>query len=229
MNAQRKDFVDRSISTLSDKPEGYFRGVRREMLKYVPAGVKKTLEFGCSCGGFSDSIKKNFGAETWGVEIDKASAEQAAKILDNIINTDAIEALHKIPDDYFDCIFFLDVLEHLADPYSLLFSIKSKLTDKGLIVASIPNVRYYRNYVNFTIKGNWDYQDYGIMDRTHLRFFTYKSIIKMFEGLGFEILTIEGIRPTRNKMLRLLNILLLGALEDLKYQQFAVVAKPKDR
>jgi tRNA A-37 threonylcarbamoyl transferase component Bud32/2-polyprenyl-3-methyl-5-hydroxy-6-metoxy-1,4-benzoquinol methylase len=228
-NARRKDFGEMGISTLSDKPEGYFQGVRQEMLKYVPAGAKRTLEFGCGCGGFSASIKGKFGAETWAVEIDKAAAEQAAKKIDNVLNVNAADSLYMMPDNYFDCILFLDVLEHLIDPYSLLVSTKSKLTDKGLIVASIPNVRYYRNYVDFAVRGNWDYQNAGIMDKTHLRFFTYKSIIKMFEGLGFEILAIEGIRSTKNKMLRLLNVLLLGTLEDLQYQQFAVVAKPKNK
>ena len=223
----RKQQVGTHLSNLSDKPKGYFQGVREEMLKYIPKNVKKTLEVGCGFGEFSAMIKERFGAETWAVEMDKEAAHEAAKKLNKVINADIDEALNQIPDNYFNCIIFLDVLEHLIDPYSVLVSMKQKLTDEGVIVTSIPNVRYYRNYIDFAIRGNWDYQDAGTLDKTHLRFFTYKSILKMFEQLGFEVLVIEGIHPTKNKKLILLNILLFKALEDLKYLQFAVVAKPK--
>ena len=212
---------------MGDKPDGYYGGTRENMLKYVPEGVKTTLEFGCGFGGFSALLKKDFGAEAWAVEIDKAAASEAAKKLDKVINADAFESLREIPNDYFDCIIFLDILEHLADPYSLLVSLKKKLTGRGVVVTSIPNVRYYRNYIDFAIKGNWDYKDNGTLDKTHLRFFTYKSILKMFDHLGFEVLLMEGIHAARNKKLRLLNILLFNALEDLKYLHFVTVARPR--
>jgi 2-polyprenyl-3-methyl-5-hydroxy-6-metoxy-1,4-benzoquinol methylase len=214
---------------LSEKPTDYFEGDRREMLKYIPKGVKTTLEFGCGFGTFSALVKEGFGAETWAVEIDRNAANQAAKRVDKVINADASDAINKITDHYFDCIFFLDVLEHLADPYSLLLNLKNKLTREGVIIASIPNVKYYPNFIDFAIKGNWDYQDAGTLDKTHLMFFTYKSILKMFTHLNYEVLTIKGINATESKWLRFLNFLCLGSLEDLKYLQFVVVARPVDR
>ena len=216
-------------SILSEKPKGYFEGERSNMLKYIPAGVRTTLEFGCGYGKFSSLIKNKFGAETWAVELNSQAAQQAATRLDKVINADAMEALKDIPDNYFDCIIFLDILEHLVDPYSLLVSVKTKLATKGVIVTSIPNVRYYRNLINLVIKGNWDYQDAGTLDKTHLRFFTYKSILKMFENLGFEILVMDGCKPTRNKKLKFLNMLLFNALEDLKYLQFFSVVRAKSQ
>jgi 2-polyprenyl-3-methyl-5-hydroxy-6-metoxy-1,4-benzoquinol methylase len=212
---------------MSHKPEGYFSGTRDKMLKYVPKDIRKTLEFGCGSGGFSALLKKDLGVEAWAVEIDKEAAGEAAKKLDKVINADALESLGEIPDDYFDCIIFLDTLEHLADPYSLLVALKKKLTNRGVILTSIPNVRYYHNYIDFAIKGDWDYKDAGTLDKTHLRFFTYKSILKTFDHLGFEVLLMEGIHATRNKKLRLLNIILFNALEDLKYLHFVTVARPK--
>ena len=214
-------------TNLSQKPKGYFEGERSNMLKYIPEGAKTTLEFGCGCGGFSAMVKDKFGVETWAVEIDKEAALQASKKLDKVISTDAFEAMKELPDNYFDCILFLDVLEHLIDPYSLLAAMKKKLSGNGVIVTSIPNVRYYRNMIQVVIKGNWDYQDAGILDKTHLRFFTYKSILKMFEVLGVEVVLIEGINATRNKKLRLLNFLLFNTLNDLKYLQFVTVARLK--
>lgn len=214
------------LTDMRHKPEDYHSGTRDEMLKYIPDGTRATLDVGCGFGGFSAMVKERFNAETWAVEMDKQAAQEAAKRLDKVINSDVTQSIDELPDNYFDCIIFNDVLEHLVDPYSVLVGMKRKLTGKGVIVASIPNVRYYRNLVNFALKGNWDYQDAGTLDKTHLRFFTYKSILKMFEQLGFEVLVIEGIHATRNKKLRVLNILLFKALEDLKYLQFAAVARP---
>jgi len=216
-------------SRLSNHAPEYFAGDRRQMLKYIPPSVKRTLEFGCGFGGFSALLKKEFGAETWAVEINTAVAQEAAKKLDRVINADAAGCLEELPDGYFDCIIFLDILEHLVDPYSLLLGVKNKLTREGRIVASIPNIRYYRNLVKLVVHGDWDYQDKGVLDKTHLRFFTYKSIIKTFDQTGFEIITLEGIHPTHSRTYRIINILLCGKLADLRYQQFAVVARPKRR
>ena len=96
-----------------------------------------------------------------------------------------------------------------------------------MIVASIPNIRYYRSFVKLVVHGDWDYKDHGILDKTHLRFFTYKSIVKLFNELAFEISEIEGKHPTSSRTFKLLNMLLLGAIGDIRYKHFAVVAKPK--
>lgn len=227
MKVKRKKPVQTDLINMDDKPDGYYGATRENMLKYVPKGVKTTLEFGCGFGGFSALLKRDLGVEAWAVEIDKAAANEAAKKLDRIINADALESLSEIPDDYFDCILFLDTLEHLTDPYSVLVALKRKVTSQGVVITSIPNVRYYRNYIDFAIRGNWDYKDAGILDKTHLRFFTYKSILKTFDNLGFDVLLMEGIHATRNKKLRLLNVLLFKALEDLKYMHFVTIARPK--
>jgi len=211
-----------------NKPRWYYENKRPELLKYIPKYIRTSLEFGCGFGEFSALLKKKFGTETWAVEIDRLAAQEAAKKLDRVLNTDANESLKDLPEDYFDCIIIADVLEHLVDPYSLLRSVKKKLNKNGVIVTSIPNVRYCRNVFNLAVRGNWDYEDAGILDKTHLRFFTRKSILKTFDQLGFEVLLIEGILPTQNKMFKLLNILLFRALEDSKYWQFITVARPRN-
>lgn len=217
------------ITDLTIKPGGYYESLREDMLKYIPGGTRTSLEFGCGFGGFSAQLKRERGIETWGVEISAAAAAKAAGVLDKVIVADAFEAINKLPDNYFDCIVFLDVLEHLVNPYAVLLAIKSKMTPKGVIIASIPNIRYYRKFVDFVIHGNWDYEEAGIMDKTHLRFFTFKSIIKTFDQTGFEIIILEGMHPTHSRTYRIINILLCGLLADLRYQQFAVVARPKRR
>ena len=217
---------DREILT---KPPGYFNGLRQDMLKYLPGHPGKSLEFGCGDGGFSTLLKERFGTETWAVELDETAAHKAAEKLDKVISADALEAVGQLPDNYFDVIIFFDILEHLADPYHLLSEVKAKLAKEGIVVASIPNVRYWRVLVELVVHGNWEYKSHGVLDKTHLRFFTRKSIGKMFEESGFEILTLEGIHPTHSRTFRMLNAIFLNAIADARYKHFAVVARPSKR
>lgn len=197
------------------------------MLKYVPPTAKRTLEFGCGFGGFSALVKTRLGAESWAVEVDPRAAQEASQALDRVICADAHASIALVPDSYFDCIIFFDILEHLVDPYSLLLAVKPKLTASGVVVASIPNIRYYDTFVRFVVHGDWQYEDQGILDSTHLRFFTRKSIIDTFERLEYRILTMEGIHPTRSRTYKLLNRLLVNTIRDVKYMHFAVVAAPR--
>ena len=219
--------MNAGLTNLSKKQTGYYEGKRKDMLKYVPQGIKTSLEFGCGFGEFSALLKERFGTKSWAVEIEKAAAQEAAKKLDRVINADANESLNDIPENYFDCIILFDILEHLVDPYSLLCALKTKLTHTGVIIASIPNIRYYRVFVDLVLHGNWDYKDHGVLDKSHLRFFTYKSIAKMFNQLDFELLEFEGIHPTSSRTFRLLNTILLNALSDVRYKHFVAVVRPK--
>ena len=208
------------------KTDGYFRNTREEMLQYVPQNSKKTLEFGCGCGAFSELVNKTLNAECWGVEIDDMSARIASKNLHRVINKDAIESLTIIPDNYFDCIILNDVLEHLYDPFNLIVKLKTKLATSGVVVISIPNVRFWNNLRNLVWYGEWEYKEAGILDFTHLRFFTYKSLLKMFKRSGYEILRIDGLRPTHSTKFRVLNFLLFNRLSDAKFHQYVCVIKP---
>jgi len=221
--------MGKSVSDTSGRPTTYFRQNREELLKYIPQNVGRTLDLGCAQGNFSDLIKRKFGAECWGVEIDRDAAQIAETKLDRVINDDVNECLGEIPDNYFDCIICNDILEHLADPYTLLVNLKQKLTGEGVVVASFPNIRYCRILFGLVIHGNWDYKDSGILDRTHLRFFTYKSLLKMFPQLGYELLIIEGMEPKPSMMSRLVkfvNLLLLNKFKDVICHHYACVARP---
>ncbi|MBP9014838.1 MAG: methyltransferase domain-containing protein [Smithella sp.] len=211
---------------MESKPDGYFGAVRREMLDFIEHPPKRTLEFGCGDGSFSAVVYQKFGAETWAVERDKEAAEAASKKLFKVICADAEKAVGDLPEAYFDSIFLFDFLEHLVDPYRFLKQLKDKMTDSGVVIASIPNIRHYKTVIEYLFKGEWSYRNAGTLDITHLRFFTYKSILHTFKELGFQVYKIQGIHKSKNKILRWLNVLLFGKLEDMKYLQFAVVASP---
>jgi 2-polyprenyl-3-methyl-5-hydroxy-6-metoxy-1,4-benzoquinol methylase len=134
----------------------------------------------------------------------------------------------------FDCIILNDVLEHLVDPFEALLYCRELLNSQGRVVASIPNVRYFDNIWNLLVHKNWEYTDWGILDKTHLRFFTKRSILSTFSDLDYDIETIDGINPLpvlhphHVKRFRLLNRILWNKLEDMNYLQFAVVVSPKN-
>ncbi|MBC8394394.1 MAG: class I SAM-dependent methyltransferase [Deltaproteobacteria bacterium] len=211
----------------SEKSQGYYENPRFEMLNYIPENCKRSVEFGCGTGGFSSLLKTERNAEAWAVEIHKESADEAATKLDRVINADAMQGVEELPDAFFDCAVFLDVLEHLVDPYELLRRIKTKIRPDSVIICSIPNIRYYRAFKKYVFGGDWKYEDHGVMDKTHLRFFTKKSLIRVFSSLDYEITHLDGVHPTSSRTYKLLNLCFCNALQDVRYKHYIVVAKPR--
>lgn len=209
------------------KQQNYYAYARAEMMKFIPQDSKKILDIGCGQGEFGKQLKQKLQAEVWGIEINGEAASKAGVSLDKIFTGDVTVLVKDLPNNYFDCVVLNDVLEHLVDPYSVLANLKSKLSPEGVIVASIPNVRFFHNLKNLILKKDWRYTDEGILDRTHLRFFTKKSITEMFENLGFQIRIIEGINPILDWKFKVVNFLTLGFFSDTRYLEFACVANAK--
>ncbi len=218
-----------NLSTLnySVKPKHYFGSPRPEMLEFVPKNTKTLLDVGCGSGQFLNMVKSNIDCEIWGIELEKSAGEMALEFTDKVFLGTIEENLDKMPRNCFDCVSFNDVLEHLADPYSILKKTKNLLTADGVIVVSIPNVRFFKNLYRYLILKDWKYEDEGILDRTHLRFFTQKSIVEMCDSLGFEIINIKGINPSKDWKVRIFNLLTLGFFSDCMFLQFGVTIKPK--
>jgi 2-polyprenyl-3-methyl-5-hydroxy-6-metoxy-1,4-benzoquinol methylase len=210
-----------------NKPQGYYDNVREEMLKYLPKSAKKILDVGCGNGAFASVVKRKNNAEVWGIELMEEEAKVAVAVLDKVLVGNCEKYIDGLPEHYFDVIYFNDVLEHLADPYSVLNSLKSKLAPKGIIISSLPNVRFYRTFSKIVFLKDWKYDEFGIMDKTHLRFFTGKSIRRMYEELGYEILIHEGINVTKSIKPILFNILVLFTQMDIRIHQYATVVNVK--
>jgi 2-polyprenyl-3-methyl-5-hydroxy-6-metoxy-1,4-benzoquinol methylase len=219
--------ASQTLIDYSTKPDEYYSHARTEMTQFIPKTIKRMLDVGCSSGAFGAQFKHNLQAEVWGVEYDPKVAELAKAKLDKVLPGDIIEIVDDLPNAYFDCITFNDVLEHLVDPYKVLTLMKDKLTPNGIIVCSIPNIRWFYALKSILLDKQWKYEDGGIFDRTHLRFFTQKSIIDMFNSLDFKILRMQGINELSSWKFDLFNILFLGHFSDSRYMQFACVVTPK--
>jgi 2-polyprenyl-3-methyl-5-hydroxy-6-metoxy-1,4-benzoquinol methylase len=220
-------YYNQTLENLQVKPDDYFIQTRPEMLEYIPESAERILEAGCASGLFGAQLKRRPNVEVWGIEYDSVSAESARERLDMVFAGDILELTDHLPNAYFDCVIFNDVLEHLVDPFAVLLKVKSKLAKDGMIVCSIPNIRFFYAFRNFIVNKQWKYEDAGIMDKTHLRFFTKRSIEDMFDSLGYRILALKGINGINSWKFSLLNALSMGYLSDTRYLQFACVVTPK--
>lgn len=206
----------------------YYRGQRLEMLPYIPQEAQCFVELGCGAGGFGALLRQaKPGCTVTGVEIYPQAALEARGRLDNVIELPVEIALEIMEVNSIDCVICNDILEHLTDPWAVCLQIKRILRKNGTIVASIPNVRHFPVFKKYLVGADWEYEKWGVMDRTHLRFFTKRSIERLFSETGFYTKKIEGIlaQPLPWKA-ALLNRILRGKLNDMQYERYACVAQP---
>jgi len=210
----------------------YYDCERTEMLPFVPFSAKRILEIGCAKGGFSMLLKERQEAEVWGIELNPEAASVAAARLDKVISGDILQVLHELPEYYFDCVICNDILEHLPAPERILEKLEKHILPGGVIVASIPNMRYLPVLYELLVRKDWRYRDSGVLDRTHLRFFTRKSISRLFETSGYRVVTLAGLKIKTSffvsVIFALVNIFTLGYYNDSRFIQYACVAKKSD-
>jgi ubiquinone/menaquinone biosynthesis C-methylase UbiE len=216
-----------SVASPKAKPIGYFSCDRPELVPLIPAEATRILEVGCGEGRFANTLRAARPAsrlEIVGVEVNEAAGQVARSVLDHVI-VGNVEQLEVGYDNYFDCVVFADVLEHLVDPWKVLCRARSFLKDGGRVVASIPNVQHWAVLADL-LRGRWDYAEYGIMDNTHLRFFTRTSIRDLFESTGFGAVEIRPLlgATARAQIVRLATA---GLAIPFLARQYLVVAQKR--
>ena len=183
-----------------NKQNSYYGFARPEVVQAIsnnnlPTG--KVLELGCAGGATGKLLKERLPVQSYvGIDISQEAADIAKNHLDRVIvanieETD-LSSEHGLKPGEFDLLLALDVLEHLYDPWNILAELSCYLRPGGYVVASLPNIQNIA-IVQDLIKGNWQYQDAGILDATHLRFFTLEASEKMFSGAGFTMRRIEHV------------------------------------
>jgi len=213
----------------------YFRHERAEMVPVLPEHYQRVLEIGCGEGAFSRLLDK--ATEYWGIEPDVQAAELARQKVDKVLIGTYEGCSGDLPDGYFDLVICNDVIEHMPDHDRFLQAISQKLTDDGCLVASIPNVRYLDVLLGLLVKRDWKYRDYGVLDRTHLRFFTKKSLLRSVRDNGYQVDVIRGINSIWDnhrlgtKIVRAIFytplVVILGL--DVQFLQFAIrIRKAED-
>ena len=210
-----------------------------DLLKLIPIQSKKLIEVGCSSGALAREFKKISVNCYWlGIEIDSTYAELAKRHCDKSMALN----IESAPENFWeetknaDCWIFGDTLEHLQDPWSILKLIRANISQTGSVVACIPNAQHWSLQVKLSI-GDFRYESSGLLDRTHLRWFTRQTIIEMLDQSGFQIEAgfprifnepnREVFLPIIEQMARAAGVDPQGAVTDALPLQYVIRAVPK--
>jgi O-antigen biosynthesis protein len=161
--------------------------VHAKLLRLVGSG-KKVLECGCATGYISKVLKERYSCEVTGIELLPDAAKEAEKYCKRVLvgDLEEMDFTDLLKDERFDVITFGDVLEHLKYPADVLSKMRPLLAEEGYILASIPNIAHLSVLLEL-LNGRFDYRSSGLLDESHLRFFTKKSILSLFTKSGFKI------------------------------------------
>jgi len=136
----------------------------------------------------------------------------------------------ELPEGYFDPLVINDVIEHMPDDAGFLKAVQAKLAPGAMVMGSIPNMRYWPVLRALIFQGEWRYTDEGVLDRTHLRFYTQRSFRRLLEENGFTVMRFGGINNSLSRSRRFwLWLFSAGRLDDVGFLQFAFLAQRKPR
>jgi len=181
--------------------EEYYQHPRRELLQAIPLSARRILDVGCGAGALGKVLKEERGAEeVCGIEFMEEAYSRAINVLDRVYLGNIETMALPFEDLYFDCIICADVLEHLVEPEAVLRKLDRVLAPHGVVVISIPNARNYE-VIRMLGSGAWTYFEEGIMDATHLRFFTRTDFVKMIEAGGMKAAEVQPLNARPPSML----------------------------
>jgi 2-polyprenyl-3-methyl-5-hydroxy-6-metoxy-1,4-benzoquinol methylase len=206
---------------------GYHDLVRRDVFDLMPTGTGCLLDVGGGIGATAVALKHQ-GKASRVVVVDIVT-EGFLPDVDNSFSGDLNDPkfLAKIAttEGQFDTILCLDVLEHLVDPWTVVRNLHSLLKPGGVIVASLPNMRFWGVSWGLFGRGRFDLTDKGHHDRTHMRWFVRNTAIELLTCSGLQLDEIVGKLPARR--FRLFNAMTLGLVRGLfEYQYLIRVSKP---
>lgn len=177
---------------LNDKTfNSSYVGIRLDLLRFVHGNQNIILDIGCATGANGQYLLGNaMASEVVGIEENGSMAAEARQHLSQVVlgSIEDRKILARIlRDGGYDYILLGDVLEHLVDPWKTLKHLVDLLSPNGKILLSVPNVQHIDVFIQLFLKGRWPYNERGIFDKTHLRWFTLKNVQELVDGAGLEI------------------------------------------
>ena len=177
----------------------YFAADRRDLVDFLrPYGqLGMVLDIGCAGGRLGRQLLQTGLAERCdGIEPNAAAATQAADRLHRIWVADLETITEQLPWSDYDLLIMADVLEHLIDPWRVLAELHRRVRPGARLLLSVPNVRHKSVVLPLLFRGRFDYADAGIMDRTHLHFFTRSSLLDAVGRAGWRMVAVAPyIKP----------------------------------
>lgn len=204
------------------KSSAYFAGVRRDFLDLLqrrPPGA--VLELGCGFGETGAAALAEGLCRTYsGIEIATKAASVARENLTEVLEGDVERMALPWPESHFDAVLMSEVLEHLVNPWDVVDRIARHLKPGALVVASSPNVAQIR-VIRGLLNDRWELTDSGLMDRTHLRWFTQRTYRRMFEDAGIRVDRVRPMAPP-GRWGTLFNTVTFGKYRHLTMRQICI-------
>jgi ubiquinone/menaquinone biosynthesis C-methylase UbiE len=208
----------------SQKPSGYFSGARMAFVDMLPPNPEgRLLEIGAGSGA-TGAYALAQGKCGWccGVELCEVPANEALQKLQRVIVGDVERIELDFPEKYFDVLLMSEVLEHLADPWTVLRRLRPLLKTGAIAIAGSPNICHL-GVIRTLLRGQWRYEGRGVYDMTHLRWFSPGSYREMFESCGFVVNHVGPARPLNPKA-RFFNLITGRRWEYLLHSQVVLRA-----
>lgn len=197
----------------------YHNHVRSDVFDIIPDCAGRVLDLGGGVGATGAALKSAHGA-TFVVVADQVAGDTADGV-DVAVSGNLEDPifLRTLLEDHgpFDTILCFDVLEHLRDPWSTVEELHRGLALNGIIVASIPNVNHHSLVVPLVLRGRYELQDAGLLDRTHLRWFTKATAVEMMTKSGLKLETVGGYLGRKKGLLNALSLGMLGRFMVMQY------------
>jgi 2-polyprenyl-3-methyl-5-hydroxy-6-metoxy-1,4-benzoquinol methylase len=207
----------------------YYKLVRKEIDWLLPDPIGRVLEVGCASGATLRWLRGERRAEkTVGVEINADLSELLAANVDVPLVGDAAQVDRAAEHGPYDLILFLDVLEHLVDPWTTLRDYRRLLSPTGSVIVSVPNIAHL-GIVKGLLRSRFSYRDDGILDRTHLRFFVLPTTLELVEGADLKVDRVTHMLGPQRRLTRWLHAATLGRLKNGLAIQHIVRGVPADR
>jgi O-antigen biosynthesis protein len=205
-------------------PARYFRDAKPAFLRLIDPRGLRVLDLGCGGGHNGAMLKKSGAREVVGVELDARAAAEARKRLDRVCECDLAHLdPAELGDEPFDAILASDVLEHLMDAEDVLARALTRLRPGGAVVISLPNVSNVYVFAQL-LRKTWPRKGSGIFDRTHVRWFAKRDMVRLLEGAGLTVLRVEPYF-TRYRAIRYASLALsLYVFRDYWARQFLLLA-----
>lgn len=198
-----------------DARGGYYSLFRSELTPFFEGFGGSVLDVGCGSGELLKHLKKQGAQRTIGLEMraDVADALRQSDVIDEVLSLDIEAEELPVPPESLDAIVVSHVLEHMVNPWRVLRKLHRHLKRDGILVGALPNVRHIGVAGNLLLRGRWQYTDSGILDVTHLRFFTRQSAAALLQSSGFSI---EALKPEiSGPRASFISAVTLGSLNDL--------------
>lgn len=216
--------------TYTDKDTHYFGHVRREVEPVLPARCGRVLELGCGAGATLGWLRQRTGTtHTTGVEIFADAAARAALQADVVHCLDFERSALPGDSTRFDTILCLDVLEHMVDPWQIVHRLVTQhLVPGGTLVVTVPNIQHHTVVLPLLLKGRWQYEEAGILDRTHLRFFSRHSALALLAHPNLSAANCIPLSFAENRLKRVINLATGRLFEGLITPQYLLSARKYD-